>query len=192
MNHFSFILERLSSRAKNALITSQRLSEDLHHYHIGTEHLLYGIVEERASFASEILLKNKVSNETIKQEIIRINLGSITDKWQPKLSNNLREVIEKAAVTAHKYQYQFIGTEHFLYAITDMENDEAKSILLGLRVSASELRKNLVTIFENVARFPDLMNAEAGDVFKDRNQIFENVARFPDLMNADETAEATI
>ncbi|OGE88018.1 MAG: hypothetical protein A3J07_01955 [Candidatus Doudnabacteria bacterium RIFCSPLOWO2_02_FULL_49_13] len=160
MNHFSFILERLSSRAKNALITSQRLSEDLHHDHIGTEHLLYGIVEERASFASEILLKNKVSNETIKQEIIRINLGSITDKWQPKLSNNLREVIEKAAVTAHKYQYQFIGTEHFLYAITDMENDEAKSILLGLRVSASELRKNLVTIFENVARFPDLMNAD--------------------------------
>src|SRR3989338_4164536 len=160
MNHFSFILERLSSRAKNALITSQRLSEDLHQDHIGTEHLLYGIVEERASFASEILLKNKVSNETIKQEIIRINMGSITDKWQPKPSNNLREAIEKAAVTAHKYQYQFIGTEHFLYAITDMENDEAKSILLGLRVSASELRKNLVTIFENVARFPDLMNAD--------------------------------
>ncbi len=160
MNHFSFILERLSSRAKSALITSQRLSEDLHHDHIGTEHLLYGIVEEKASFASEILLKNKVSSETIKQEIIRTNLGSLTDKWQPKLSNNLREVIEKAAVCAHKYQYQFIGTEHFLYAITDMENDEAKNILLGLRVSATELRKNLVTIFENVARFPDLMNTD--------------------------------
>src|SRR3989338_5304355 len=147
MNHFSFILERLSSRAKNALITSQRISEDLHHDHIGTEHLLYGIVEEKASFASEILLKNKMSSEIIKQEIVRMNLNHLSDKWQPKLSNNLREVIEKAAIVASKYQYQFIGTEHFLYGICDMETDEAKSILLSLKVSASELRKNLLAIF---------------------------------------------
>ncbi|MBX4191515.1 MAG: ATP-dependent Clp protease ATP-binding subunit [Candidatus Doudnabacteria bacterium] len=160
MNHFSFILERLSSRAKNALITSQRISEDLHHDHIGTEHLLYGIVEEKASFASEILLKNKVTPETIKQEIIRMNLNNTSDKWQPKLSNNLREVIEKAAIIASRYQYQFIGTEHFLYGITDMDNDEAKSILLGLKVSVVELRKNLLSIFENVSRFPDLLNVD--------------------------------
>ncbi|MBX4187168.1 MAG: ATP-dependent Clp protease ATP-binding subunit [Candidatus Doudnabacteria bacterium] len=160
MNHFSFILERLSSRAKNALITSQRISEDLHHDHIGTEHLLYGIVEEKASFASEILLKNKVSPETIKQEIIRMNLNNTSDKWQPKLSNNLREVIEKAAIIASRYQYQFIGTEHFLYGITDMDSDEAKSILLGLKVSVLELRKNLLSIFENVSRFPDLLNVD--------------------------------
>ncbi len=160
MNHFSFILERLSSRAKNALITSQRISEDLGHDHIGTEHLLYGIVEEKASFASEILLKNKVSSETIRNEIIRMNQNNISDKWQPKLSNNLREVIEKAAIVASRYQYQFIGTEHFLYGITDMDTDEAKSILLGLRVSVTELRKNLVSIFENVSRFPDLLNVD--------------------------------
>jgi ATP-dependent Clp protease ATP-binding subunit ClpC len=160
MNHFSFILERLSSRAKNALITSQRISEDLHHDHIGTEHLLYGIVEEKASFASEILLKSKVSSEVVKQEIIRLNQGHISDKWQPKLSNNLREVIEKAAIIASRYQYQFIGTEHFLYGITDMDTDEAKSILLGQKVSVLELRKNLTSIFENVSRFPDLLNME--------------------------------
>lgn len=160
MNHFSFILERLSSRAKNALITSQRISEDLHHDHIGTEHLLYGIVEEKASFAAEILLKNKVTPDTVKAEIIRMNQNHISDKWQPKLSNNLREVIEKAAIIASRYQYQFIGTEHFLYGITDMESDEAKEMLLGMKVSVVELRKNLLSIFENVSRFPDLLNVD--------------------------------
>ncbi len=159
-NHFSFILERLSSRAKNALITSQRMSEDLHHDHIGTEHLLFGIVEEKASFASEILLKNKLTAEVIKQEIIRLNQNHLSDKWQPKLSNNLREVIEKAAIIASRHQYQFIGTEHFLYGITDMENDEAKNILMTLRVSVMELRKNLLSIFKNVSRFPDLLNVD--------------------------------
>ncbi len=160
MNHFSFILERLSSRAKNALITSQRISEDLHHDHIGTEHLLYGIVEEKASFAAEILMKNKVTSESVKNEIIRMNQNNISDKWQPKLSNNLREVIEKAAIIASRYQYQFIGTEHFLYGITDMDTDEAKNMLLGMKVSVTELRKNLLSIFENVSRFPDLLNVD--------------------------------
>ena len=160
MNHFSFILERLSSRAKNALITSQRISEDLHHDHIGTEHLLYGIVEEKASFAAEILLKNKVTPETVKNEIIHMNQTHVSDKGQPKLSNNLREVIEKAAIIASRYQYQFIGTEHFLYGITDMDSDEAKGMLLGMKVSVTELRKNLLSIFENVSRFPDLLNVD--------------------------------
>jgi ATP-dependent Clp protease ATP-binding subunit ClpC len=159
-NHFSFILERLSSRAKSALITSQRISEDLHHDHIGTEHLLFGIIEEKASFASEILLKNKVTPEVVKQEIIRMNSNHLSDKWQPKLSNNMREVIEKAAIVASRYQYQFIGTEHFLYGITDMETDEAKAILSSLKVSVSELRKNLVSIFENVSKFPDMLDVD--------------------------------
>jgi len=160
MNHFSFILERLSSRAKNALIASQRLSEELHHDHIGSEHLLFGIVEEKASFASEILLKNKVTPDAVRQEIIRGNQSHPTEKWQPKLSNNLREVIEKAAIAASRYQYQFIGTEHFLYGICDMDNDEAKNILLAMKVSISELKKNLTSIFDNVSRFPELMNMD--------------------------------
>ncbi len=160
MNHFSFILERLSSRAKNALITSQRISEDLHHDHIGSEHLLFGILEETSSFGSEILQKNKITSEIVKEEIIRMNFTNISEKWQPKLSNNLREIIEKAAIIASRYKYQFIGTEHFLYGITDMDHDEAKSILLGLKVSTEELKKNLVSIFENVSRFPDLLNVD--------------------------------
>lgn len=160
MNNFSFILERLSSRAKNALIISQKISEDLKHNHIGSEHLLYGIIQEDSSFASELLRKNKLTAEFVKQEIIRLNLNNISDHWQPKLTSNLREVIEKSAIIASRYQYQFIGTEHFLFGITDMDNDEAKSILLNLKVSVNELRRNLLSIFENVSRIPDLLNVD--------------------------------
>lgn len=169
MNHFSYILERLSSRAKSALITSQKLSEDLNHDHIGTEHLLYGIVQEISSFAAEILLKNKVTPEMIRAEIVRMNqLRLKLEEPGQKLSNNLREVIEKAAIVATRYQYQFIGTEHFLYGITEMENDEARSILLNLKVSVNELRKNLLSIFENVSRFPDLLNVDEPQPVDDR------------------------
>jgi ATP-dependent Clp protease ATP-binding subunit ClpC len=160
MNHFSFILERLSSRAKNALITSQKLSEDLHHDHIGPEHLLYGVIEEISSFASEILVKNKVTPEMVREEIVHMNLGRTSDKWQPKLTGDLREIIEKSAIVASKYQYQFIGTEHFLYGITDLEGNEAQKILLSLKVNPLELKRNLIAIFENVSKFPDLLSMD--------------------------------
>ncbi len=164
MNHFSFILERLSSRAKNALITSQKLSEDLRHDHIGSEHLLFGIIEEISSFASEILLKNKITPEMVRQEIVRMNESRTSDKWQPKLTTDLREVIEKSAIIASKYQYQFIGTEHFLYGITDLEGNDARNILISLKVSPLELKRNLLAIFENVAKFPDLLNVDEPSV----------------------------
>jgi ATP-dependent Clp protease ATP-binding subunit ClpC len=160
MNHFSFILERLSSRAKNALITSQKLSEELHHDHIGSEHLLFGIVQEISSFASEILLKNKITPETIRTEVIELNKLKTPATHDHKLTNNLKEIIEKSAIVATRYQYQFIGTEHFLYGVTEMDDDEAKSILMKLKISTNELQKNLISIFENVSKFPDMLNME--------------------------------
>jgi ATP-dependent Clp protease ATP-binding subunit ClpC len=180
MNHFSFILERLSSRAKNALITSQKLSEDLHHDHIGSEHLLFGIIEEISSFASEILLKNKITPEMVREEIVRMNENRLSDKWQPKLTTDLREIIEKSAIVASKYQYQFIGTEHFLYGITELEGNDARNILINLKVSPLELRKNLLAIFENVAKFPDLLNVDEQNINMNMGNIGGSIGAVED------------
>lgn len=158
MNNFAFILERLSTRAKNALIAAQLISEQLKHDHIGTEHLLYGIISERSSFASEILLKNNIDLTVIKEQLEKVNQGHLTEAWKPILSENIKNTIEKAAVAATRYQYQFIGTEHFLYGILDIEANRAKVILAKLGVDMTELQKNLIQVFENVAKFPSMLD----------------------------------
>ncbi|GAC1413359.1 MAG: ATP-dependent Clp protease ATP-binding subunit [Candidatus Doudnabacteria bacterium] len=157
MNNFAFILERLSTRAKNALIAAQLISEQLKHDHIGTEHLLYGIISEKSSFAAEVLLKNNINLPVIKEELAKVNQGHLTENWKPILSENIKQSIERAAIVATRYQYQFIGTEHFLYGILDLETDRAKVILTKLGVDMNELQKNLISVFENVAKFPGMM-----------------------------------
>ncbi len=129
MTNFTYILERLSSRAKNALIMAQLASEELMHDHIGTEHLLYGVISEKSSFASEILTKTKLTPEVIKQELAIINENSKVAAWKPVLSENLKAVIEKSAIIASQYGYQFIGTEHFLYGLLSLPQSKAKVIL---------------------------------------------------------------
>lgn len=156
MTNFSFILERLSSRAKNALIAAQLISEELGHDHIGTEHLLYGIVSEKSSFASEILVKARISPDLLKTEIALVNKNNEVGHWKPVLSENLKSAIERAAIIASQYNYQFIGTEHFLYGLVNIKTNKAKVILSKLSIDISELEQNLLAVFENISKFPEV------------------------------------
>lgn len=156
MDNFSFILERLSSRAKNALIAAQMASEELHHDHIGTEHLLYGIVAEKSSFAAEILIKAKIVPEVVKAELILVNKNNETEVWKPILSQNLKNAIERSAIVASQYGYQFIGTEHFLYGLLTTQTNKSKVILSKLGIDIAELEHNLVAVFENISKFPEM------------------------------------
>lgn len=156
MDNFSFILERLSSRAKNALIAAQMASEELGHDHIGTEHLLFGIVAEKSSFAAEILIKAKITPEIVKTELILVNKNRETPNWKPILSENLKNAIERSAIVASQYGYQFIGTEHFLYGMLTTQANKSKVILSKLGIDIGELEHNLVAVFENISKFPEM------------------------------------
>lgn len=160
MDNFSFILERLSSRAKNALIAAQMASEELQHDHIGTEHLLFGIVAEKSSFAAEILIKAKITPEIVKAELILVNKNRETSSWKPVLSENLKHAIERSAIVASQYGYQFIGTEHFLYGLLTTKPNKAKVIMSKLGIDIGELEHNLVAVFENISKFPEMPNSE--------------------------------
>ncbi len=162
MTNFTYILERLSSRAKNALILAQMLSEELRHAHIGTEHLLFGVVSERSSFAAELLSKTRLTPEAVRQEVAATNESDRVSTWKPVLSDNLKSVIEKAAIIASQYGYQFIGTEHFLYGLLAVDGSKARAILARLGVDSGDLSENLTGVFEHISRFPDVPNGEAG------------------------------
>lgn len=162
MTNFSSILERLSSRAKNALIAAQLASEELKHDHIGTEHLLFGVVSEKSSFAAEILSRTRLTPEVIKQELVLVNSNNKVQAWKPVLSENLKQVIERAAIIASQYGYQFIGTEHFLHGLLFIEQSRARTILSKLGVDTKDLENNLLNVFENISKFPEMGEAPAG------------------------------
>lgn len=156
MTNFTYILERLSSRAKNALISAQLLSEELSHDHIGTEHLIYGIIVEKSSFASEVLSKSKLTAENIRAEVELMNANGRSMNWKPVLSENLKTAIERSAIIASQYGYQFIGTEHFLYGLININHNKAQAILSKLGVDITELENNLLGVFENISKFPEV------------------------------------
>ncbi len=169
MNNFAFILERLSSRAKNALIAAQMVSEELHHDHIGTEHLLYGVVAEKSSFAAEILMKAKITPDVVKAEVVNVNQNDEVNAWKPVLSENLKNAIERSAIVASQYGYQFIGTEHFLYGLVTTQVNKSKVILSKLGIDIGELEHNLIAVFENISKFPEMPNNDSAPNAPEQN-----------------------
>jgi ATP-dependent Clp protease ATP-binding subunit ClpC len=119
------------------------------------------VVSEKNSFASEILSKAKLTLEVLKPEIDSVNANHKVDHWKPVLSENLKTAIERSAIVASQFGYQFIGTEHFLYGLTSMQGNRAKVILSKLGLDANELEHNLLGMFENIARFPDTADGQA-------------------------------
>src|SRR3989344_2991262 len=159
-NNFSYILERLTARAQAALISAQRLSEKFKHNHTGSEHLLYGIVAEKNAFGGEILIKNNVRAENIKETIRSRNAESAVSIWQANISENFRLSLEKVAIVASRHNYAYIATEHLLFGLHDCENALGHKILTDFGQDAAKLKKELLAIFEHSAKFPDFLGIE--------------------------------
>ena len=61
----------LSQSAKRVLTSAMNESDRLRHRHIGTEHLLLGILREEKSSAAEILRKHGIRLNQVREEVIR-------------------------------------------------------------------------------------------------------------------------
>jgi ATP-dependent Clp protease ATP-binding subunit ClpC len=62
----------LSNESKRALAYAAEEAERLGHKHIGTEHLLLGLLREEDCFAAKILKERKVTLETVRDELSRV------------------------------------------------------------------------------------------------------------------------
>lgn len=140
------------------MIAAQLISEELKHDHIGTEHLLYGIISERSSLGAEMLLRANITTTIIKEELAKVNQNHITNIWKPILSEDLKSALEKSAIISSRYKYQFIDTAHFLYGIVAMPSNRAKVILHKRGVDMQDLNQNLISVFENVSKIPGMMD----------------------------------
>src|SRR5437016_3599539 len=62
----------LSQECKRVLVYAAEEAERLAHKHIGTEHLLLGLLREEKSFAAEILHERGLRLTTIREELSRV------------------------------------------------------------------------------------------------------------------------
>ena len=139
---------KFTNSAEIALEIANEIAAKLGHNYIGTEHLLYGLVEEANGVASKVLANQGVTSAEVLKEIedlIGINEEvSITDIDAIGFTPRTKRVIENAFMEARRLNSQYIGTEHLLVGIMREGDSVAVRIMMDLDVNPQKLYNEIV------------------------------------------------
>ena len=139
---------KFTNSAEIALEIANEIAVKLGHNYIGTEHLLYGLVEEANGVASKVLANQGVTSAEVLKEIedlIGINEeASITGIDAIGFTPRTKRVIENAFMEARRLNSQYIGTEHLLVGIMREGDSVAVRIMMDLNVNPQKLYNEIV------------------------------------------------
>jgi ATP-dependent Clp protease ATP-binding subunit ClpC len=147
------IQDKLTSRLKNILTNAAKVSQEMKHAHIGSEHILHGMTQETGSLAYSIIKKFGLTAEFVQQELAALPK---TAHWREELSPHARAVFEKGARTAFQYHHRYIGTEHILFGILSNKECAAYRILEKSPVDTKALLQQVHIVLKSTSHFPDL------------------------------------
>lgn len=139
---------KYSLQADKALKKAKKISVELSHDYVGTEHLLYGFMCAKESIAYEVLNEESITAKEILELIKSIQRTNdnipVKEKrgFTPKMDRLTILAREQATLSESKE----IGTEHLLIAMFQMRDCAALRILHSFGVNEERLFQNLTRI----------------------------------------------
>ncbi len=131
-----------TAKAQKALDIAGKLSKNLQHNYIGTEHILLGLIREGTGVAAQILMDNGVEEAQLLQLIEELIAPSSAgtaiaerDGYTPK--TNI--ILEMAAKEAQRFKSEHVGTEHLLLAIIKSVDCAASRLLNTMSINLQKM-----------------------------------------------------
>ena len=138
------MFERYTERARKVIILAQDEAVRLKHNHIGTEHLLLGLLREREGLAAKIL-----DSFDITLELVRSELEHMVDRTEYQGSREVaftpraKRVLELALDETRRMGHNYVGTEHILLGILREGEGVGAQILRRLGLDLEMVRNRL-------------------------------------------------
>ena len=139
------MFERFTDRARRVAVLAQEEARMLHHDHIGTEHILLGLIREGEGVAAKALESLGISLEAVRQHV-----GEITGQGQQVPSGHVpftpraKKVLELSLREALQLGHNYIGTEHILLGLIREGEGVAAQVLVKLGADPSRIRQQVI------------------------------------------------
>ncbi len=138
------MVNKFTQKAQKALSLAYNFSSDMGHSYIGSEHLLLGLISQKESIASRILVLRGADERKLKQSIIDyMGIGTRKNPSPSDMTPRLRKIIEEAAEESKRSGVTFVGTEHLLMALMNTSDAIAVRLLEAEGIPSSEIRADL-------------------------------------------------
>ena len=140
------MFERFTERARQVVVLAQDESRTLGHAHIGTEHLLLGLLREHDGIAARVLGSFDITLECARGEVVRIvGVGEEhAAARQIPFTPEATQVLELALQEATKLGHTYLGPEHILLGLLTLGEGVPMRILLDCDAKPDRIRDAVI------------------------------------------------
>ena len=116
---------RFTPRARNAVVAAQNAAHEAANSEITPDHLLLGVLSDPAALATVLLHRQHVDAEAVRTSVASSVAALRTGAEPPELipfSGLARKALELTFREALRLGHNYIGTEHLLLALVELED----------------------------------------------------------------------
>lgn len=141
------MFERFTDRARRVLVLAREEARLLGEPHIGTEHLLLGLIREDEGIAAQALRSVGVTLEAVREKVEEA--GGTAGKApspSPPFTPRTKKVLELSLREAMQLGHSHIGTEHLLLALLREGEGVGAQVLVSLGADLARVRQQVLQL----------------------------------------------
>ena len=155
------MFERFTDRARKVMALANQEAQRLDHSHLGTEHILLGLVKEGSGVGANVLKNFGIDLRKVRVEVEKLaqKKGDSPPSGKLPQTPRTKQVIEYAIEEARSLSHNYVGTEHLLLGLIRETEGIAAKVLQSLGLKLEEVRQEIL----NLLGADDMAEAFAGD-----------------------------
>jgi Clp amino terminal domain, pathogenicity island component len=137
-------LARFTPRARTAVAEARTAARARNHPEVRTEHLLVAMYADEGAISAVVLRRLGLDRDTVEREVAeRLPAGPTPVGGRVRFSDGGRKVLERALAVALHLNHNYIGTEHLLLALREIDGGAAE-ILEAHGITAAKLEPAVI------------------------------------------------
>jgi Clp amino terminal domain, pathogenicity island component len=140
------MFERFTDKARRAVVLAADEARLLGHDHIGTEHILLGILSEGGGIAASALTSLGITLEAARGQIAGTAAPGPAPPAHIPFTTRAKRSLELALREALQLGYDYIGTEHILLGVIYDDKASGAQALAGLGADLGAVRQRVIEL----------------------------------------------
>jgi ATP-dependent Clp protease ATP-binding subunit ClpA len=141
------MFERFTDRARRVVVLARQEARRLDHDHVGTEHILLGLLCEGKGVGVKALVALGIDLQDVRQQVEGlIGRGPEAPSGHIPFTGPAKRVLELSLREALQFGHNYIGTEHITLGLIGEEDGVAARVLAGVGADAGRVRRQVILL----------------------------------------------
>ncbi len=139
------MFNRFTEGGRRVIVLAREEARSLKHDHVGTEHILLGLLQTQEGLAARVLASLDITVEAVRAQVMRVGgAGEDVISGELPFAPEARKVLELSMREALLLGHNYIGTEHILLGLARENEGVAARILPDLGTGPQPIRNEVI------------------------------------------------